>query len=72
MFSIVDQVFETIVNYAILLSELAGVSVLVVTIIKSFIGWIRRKDNIRLYLAQGIALALDFKLGGEVLRTGVA
>ena len=69
MFSIVDQVFETIVNYAILLSELAGVSVLVVTIIKSFIGWIRRKDNIRLYLAQGIALALDFKLGGEVLRT---
>ena len=69
MFSIVDQVFETIVNYAILLSELAGVSVLVVTIIKSFIGWIRRKDNIRLYLAQGIALALEFKLGGEVLRT---
>lgn len=69
MFSIVNQVFETIVNYAILLSELAGVSVLVFTIIKSFIGWIRRKDNIRLYLAQGIALALEFKLGGEVLRT---
>lgn len=32
-----------------------------------------RKDhkNIRLDLAQGIALALEFKMGGEVLRTVV-
>ncbi len=69
MFSVINQIFEAIVNYAILLTELAGVSVLVYTIVKSFIGWIRHKENIRLYLARGIALALEFKLGGEVLRT---
>jgi len=69
MYTIIDQIFEQIVYYAILLSELAGVSVLVVTLIKSFIGWIRRNEGVRLYLAQGIALALEFKLGGEVLRT---
>ena len=69
MFESIEEVFGLIVNYAVLLCELAGVSVLIVTLIKSFIGWIRKKDDIRLYLAQGIALALEFKLGGEVLRT---
>ena len=34
--------------------------------------WIRNKRQlIRLNLAQGIALALEFKMGGEVLRTVV-
>ena len=65
----IEEIFGLIVNYAVLISELAGVSVLVVTLIKAFIGWIRKTDGIRLDLAQGIALALEFKLGGEVLRT---
>ncbi|MBQ8929048.1 MAG: DUF1622 domain-containing protein [Oscillospiraceae bacterium] len=69
MHAIISNIFEEIVNYAILLAEFAGVAVLVFTLIKSFIGWIRKKDDIRLDLAQGIALALEFKLGGEVLRT---
>ena len=30
-----------------------------------------KRDGVRLQLAQGIALALEFKLGGEVLRTVV-
>ena len=38
---------------------------------KSMIGCIKRRPHIRLYLAQGISLALEFKLGGEVLRTVV-
>lgn len=69
MFEMIENIFVEIVNYAILLSELAGVAVLVTTLIRAFIGWIRKKDDIRLFLAQGIALALEFKLGGEVLRT---
>jgi uncharacterized membrane protein len=52
--------------------ELFGVCVLVFTAVKSFWNWIRRNNtNIRLDLAQGIALALEFKMGGEVLRTVV-
>lgn len=69
MFGSIELVFDTFVNYLILLAELAGVTVLVTTIVKAFIGWIRRNPDVRLYLAQGIALALEFKLGGEVLRT---
>ena len=69
MFESIEEIFGLIVNYAVLLCEFAGVSVLIVTLIKAFLGWIKKKDDIRLYLAQGIALALEFKLGGEVLRT---
>ena len=69
MYESIEEIFGLIVNYAVLISELAGVSVLVVTLIKAFIGWIKKKDGIRLDLAQGIALALEFKLGGELLRT---
>ena len=48
-----------------------GILILVLTAVKCFIFWIKRDDAIRLNLAQGIALALEFKLGGEVLRTVV-
>ena len=41
-------------------------------VVRSFVRWARRdRKNIRLDLAQGIALALEFKMGGEVLRTVV-
>ena len=69
MFESIEEIFGLIVNYAVLLCEFAGVSVLIVTLIKAFLGWIKKKDDIRLYLAQGIALALEFKLGSEVLRS---
>lgn len=64
-----EDIFQLIVQYGILLLEFAGVAVLMVTAIKSMISYIQRKPNVRLYLAQGISLALEFKLGGEVLRT---
>ena len=67
-----DNALHMVVHFATLLMELFGVSVLVFTAIKAFIGWIKRDDShIRLDLAQGIALALEFKMGGEVLRTVV-
>jgi len=65
----IETVFQIVVQYGVLLLECAGVAVLLVTAVKSIIGCIKRKPHIRLYLAQGISLALEFKLGGEVLRT---
>ena len=53
------------------LMEMFGICVLVFTAVRCFIRWIRRETEVRLMLAQGIALALEFKLGGEVLRTVV-
>lgn len=66
-----EEVLYEVVQVCTTLMEFFGVSVLVWTAVKSFRGWIRKESGIRLALAQGIALALEFKLGGEVLRTVV-
>ena len=71
-----DQVvafLEKVVHFAaqigIAATELAGIAILLITVAKCIWGYFRKDDHIRLDLAEGIALALEFKLGGEVLRT---
>jgi len=46
-----------------------GVVVIMTTVFKSIYHYFHRDLHIRLILARGIALALEFKLAGEVLRT---
>ncbi len=65
----VEGIFKMVVQFGILLMEGVGVAVLIVTAIKCVIGCFQHSQHVRLELAQGIALALEFKLGGEVLRT---
>ena len=67
----IEQLITIITEIATLLLEFFGVIVLVHTAIKSFIQWIRHDSTLRLDLAQGIALSLEFKMGSEVLRTVV-
>ena len=66
-----ENILRYFVEFSTLLLELFGICILVFTAIKSFVFWLKKDDSIRLQLAQGIALALEFKLGGEVLRTVV-
>lgn len=68
---IAEDVLRYIVGYSSLLLELFGICVLVYTAVRCFARWLQHIQSIRLELAQGIALALEFKLGGEVLRTVV-
>ena len=67
---------EDIVKYTaeigIRLVELAGIMVLLITAVQGIIQYFRHDSSVRLKLAEGIALALEFKLGGEVLRTVLA
>ena len=60
-----------LVSICTFLLEMAGIIVLMTTSIKSFIKWIKKQNHIQLDLAHGTALALTFKMGGEVLRTVV-
>ena len=60
-----------VVEFCTVLLELFGVIVLVYTAIKGFISWIRHESSLRLDLAQGIALSLEFKMGSDALRTDV-
>lgn len=61
--------FELLVRICILLIELAGIIVIVVSMIRGLIGFIKREESTRIQLAQGIMLGLEFKIGSEVLRS---
>lgn len=66
---------ETILHYTVeictVLLELFGIIILVFSALKCFVQWIRKDSNLRLDLAEGIAVSLEFKMGSEVLRTVV-
>ena len=64
--------FNLFVQYCILVVEIIGVCVLVGTVIRSVWQLLHRDPHVRLNLAKGIALSLEFKLGSEVLRTVIA
>lgn len=67
----IEHLLIYIVETCTILLELFGIIVLVCTALKCFVQWIRHESNLRLALAQGIALSLEFKMGSEVLRTVV-
>ena len=69
LFHQIEGIFEIVIQYCILIIELIGVAVLMWTVIKSVINLFKKKEHLRLELAEGIALALEFKMGGELLRT---
>ena len=65
----IQDYFDIIVRYLILIIELVGIAILVYAIVAAVIGLFKRQKHVRLKLAEGIALALEFKMGGELLRT---
>ena len=68
-YQILETGFEWLVSYAILLIEFVGVAVLLVSVVRGVIGILMKKEHVRLKLAEGIALSLEFKMGSELLRT---
>lgn len=69
VYNTVEGVFDKIIQYTILIIEFIGVCVLIWAIAKAVVGLFKKKPRLRLDLAEGIALALEFKIGGELLRT---
>ena len=64
-----ENLLEVLVSNAIHLFELVGVIVLIVASIRGVVNYIRHDPMVRLNLAKGMALCLEFKLGSEILRT---
>lgn len=65
----VESVFYTFIQFSILIVELVGIAVLMWAIVRAVIGLFRKEERLRLELAEGIALSLEFKIGSELLRT---
>ncbi|MGN0478188.1 MAG: DUF1622 domain-containing protein [Hominenteromicrobium sp.] len=64
-----ETFLDSCVGIAIHCFELVGVVIIIVAGIRGVISYIRKDPSVRLQLAQGMALGLEFKLGSEILRT---
>jgi uncharacterized membrane protein len=64
-----EMVLRNVVDILILLFEFMGVLVIAVAGIRGIADYVKHNPGIRLNLAQGMALGLEFKLGSEILRT---
>ncbi len=69
-----ESIFQLIVEYGVLIMEAIGVLIIFASVLRCAYFLLIRKHqrNLRLVLAHGITFALEFKLGGEVLRTILA
>ena len=67
--SYLQAFLEACVGVSIHGFELVGVFIIIAAGVKGLIYFIRRDTTVRLQLAQGMALGLEFKLGSEILRT---
>ncbi len=66
---VLQTVLEYIVEAGILIFEYIGVGIIIWTSLVSLTKYVRRKHDTRIYLAKGLAMGLEFKLGSEILRT---
>lgn len=66
---VLHHLLQSIIDMAILFFEFVGVAVILTAGIRGVWDCIRRNPQIRLHLATGLAMGLEFKLGGEILRT---
>lgn len=66
---ILETALQYLVEFAIVIFEFIGVGIIIFAGIKGFIGCVRRSPKMKITLAQGLAIGLEFKLGSEILKT---
>ncbi len=69
MFELAEEFLEGLANWSILLFEFVGILVLIVAGCIGVRDYITKNPKVRLILAEGMALSLEFKLGSEIIRT---
>lgn len=69
---LLETCFTYAVELIIFVLEIMGISVICVGAIRDFVEYFSRKTNIKLDLAESLALGLEFLLGGEILHTVIA
>lgn len=67
------HVFESLliqfVNGSILILEMIGACIILTAGLRGFYEYVRCKPDMKLTLAKGLAVGLEFKMGSEILRT---
>ena len=65
----IGDIESTVIYFSIILCDFVGLTIILVTVGKALWHFFHKDLMVKIMLAQGIALALEFKLAGEVLRT---
>ena len=71
LYQTLENLVKWMAEYSIILFEVVGVIVIAVAGVLGVVNYIRRDPLTRLNLAKSMAMGLEFKLGGEILRTVV-
>ncbi len=66
---LLHEVMQVVVEIAILIFEFIGIGVIICSGIKGFVYYITKNPNVKLTLAHGLEIGLEFKLGSEILKT---
>lgn len=66
-----EALLSLIANGAILIFEFIGVGIIICSGLMGFLKYIKKSPDTRIYLAKGLAMGLEFKMGSEILRTVV-
>ena len=69
LIKILETALQYLVEFAIVIFEFIGVGIIIFAGMKGFIGYVRRSPKMKITLAQGLAIGLEFKLGSEILKT---
>ena len=67
-----ETTFKALVEVSVMFLEIVGVLIILITSIKALVKLFKGHKSVSLYLSHGIATALTFLLGGEVLLTVTA
>ena len=71
MTEVLHHLMRELIEYSIILLELIGVLVLLAGALRATVNYIKGDPHTRVKLCRALAMALEFKLGGEILRTVV-
>lgn len=66
-----EELLSLIANMAILIFEFTGVGIIIYSGLAAFIKFLRHSSDTKIYLAKGLVMGLEFKMGSEILRTVV-
>ncbi len=72
MVHFLQELVAGIAELCIPLVQLVGIVILMVSAVRSVIDYVQRKPHVGVSLAHGLALALEFMLGAEVLHIVLA
>ena len=69
VFGNLEELLHMLAEIAIMMFEFIGVGVVAISGIKGLINYLSKNPKTKLILAEGLSMGLEFKLGGEILRT---